>query len=456
MKTIIRIVIYIICVLSISAEFFVGGEIVEASSPASKLVLEVESVTVKGCKKLNEAEIRRLIPELNNKQIRIGRLSKQIQLVKDSKSVDIDADFQPVADGVFKLVVSVKELRTDMFSLSLSNTGNEYTGKWRANLGWISNDITGHGDKLGLFYVTSPTVHDHDDVRQAAVVYKMVFPKSGDTAFLSYSYSDVDMGTIGTMGALTMEATGRGWANGIHYQHNIEYTSAHKKILDFGYDFKKYDNAHSYHLSDIISNGGHKFSVNTGSITYMEVHRWDRQLFAGNIGFTFNFDGDQEKYEKYRHTSNANFKLWSAGLTYQACSKNNWIASIRLNGQYTRDSIIYSDQLGAGGSGTVRGFKDRCISADNGIIGNFEIYTPPVLKKSRFLFFVDYADLRNTTNNFSDFSRETIGSFGIGYRFYDEKSDLSISIDYAKVFDRVEKETRDNTRPWHVLISKSF
>lgn len=48
---------------------------------AEELILKVSSLEIKTDSGVNEAEVRRLLPELESSDVRIGKLSKNIQLV---------------------------------------------------------------------------------------------------------------------------------------------------------------------------------------------------------------------------------------------------------------------------------------------------------------------------------------------------------------------------------------
>lgn len=450
--------LFLLMTVMLMAGSFVGEQSTVYAEKAPKLVLSADSITVIGCKKLNEKEIRRLLPELNNKEVRIGRLSKQIQLVKDSKAVDINTDFRIIGDNKYAVTVKVDEKKTDHVVVSTSNTGNEYTGKWRTNIGFSSSDISGRADTLGIFYVTSPSVKYHDDVRQAAIYYKTLFPNSGDTAYVSYSYSDVDMGTIGRAGALTLQATGKGTSWSTHYQRNFEYTSAHKKILDMGFDIKKYDNDHIYTLGGLdvsFLNKGQHFNTNTYSFTYIQADQWDNNFLSFTLGYTGNFHGDEEKFDNYRTGSDTNFHYYTASLNYQKVFKNNWILGADINGQFTRCNLLYSEQMGAGGANSVRGFNDRVCIADNGYKASLELYTPPIGKNQRIVFFTDFARLINNQPNFGELDNENIASIGIGYRMFGLNG-WNVNIDYGHIIDDIEGRSSGYKLPWHVSVSKSF
>ena len=127
-----------------------------------------------------------------------------------------------------------------------------------------------------------------------------------------------------------------------------------------------------------------------------------------------------------------------------------------MQGQYTPDKLVSSEQLGGGGVGSVRGFKERVATGDKGILANFEIYTPKVLKNSRFVLFCDTAYLVNNSPNLGEENNRSLSSVGIGYRYADEKLGLGVSLDYAKVVDDGGLTAKGARRPWTFMLNKTF
>jgi len=420
-----------------------------------QLVFPTASVMIEKDEKVDEAEVRRLLPELRRSEIRVKKLSRQIQMVNDSKSMKLNADFRPKGDGTFDVVITAKHVQTDHITLGVNNTGNEYTGDWRASLAYTCADIDKNSGALGVSVVSSPG--HWQDVKQAGLAYRAIFPKTSDSIYVTYTYSDVDMGKVGSFGGFDVEATGRGKAAGIHYQHNFKYSTRKKQLLDFGVDYKSYDNAHAYSANGLnVLSEGNDFDVTTLSATYAEINRWQNQFFAWNVGYTTNTDGDEKEYQKYRSRSDKHFNILKAGVGYQYRTHKDWLLNVHANGQYTNNNLIFTEQLGAGGIGSVRGFKQRAISADNGLITSLEIYTPKILEHSRFLAFCDMGRLYNNNHNRGELDNDTICSVGLGYRFYEEKSGLSVSLDYAAPIDGIKNSNGRNERRWNLMASIRF
>lgn len=421
---------------------------------AKDLVLSADSIEVIGCKKMSEKEVIKLIPEITKKEINVRKLSRQIQMLKDSGAFDVNTDFQITEPGHYHVVVKVDERKTETFNLLASNSGDDYTGQWRLTSTYVNGNLTHQSDSLGLAWVTSPG--HYEEVKQVAASYRFILPKWAGTMSLVASYSDVDMGQIANFGDIDLSATGKGRMFGAHYQQNIEYTSRSKKILDFGIEYKNYDNNQDYMNKGFnLLNMRRKLAVTDLSLTYIGNRRSDRDAFTYTFGVVTNIPGDKLEYNRYRYGSDTHYFIWSANLNYQWLMPHGWLGNFRLGGQFTNNSLLNTEQYGAGGAYSVRGFYERTISADKGICGSLELYTPIIANYNRFVLFTDFARLNNNHPNVGEVTSEGLASVGVGYRFSGYKG-WNVQIDYAKpIFDRMDREKLYGRR-WTLRISKSF
>ena len=427
------------------------GSVMAETGEASYIVTEL---VITGNKNHSEEEIKRLVPEATRGLVRPGQLSRQLSLLNDGQVMRIESSFTPIADQEYRLTLFVEEVKNDKFAISFNNTGNKFTGDYRVGLSWMNTDITKHGDALGIAYTTSPDEH-FSDVKQVGLTYKAIFPNSGDSMFFAYSYSDVDMGEIANFGNVSLEATGKGHTVSLHYQRNLLFRRARRQILDFGFDYKKYDNAQNW-LGMAGPDGDANYDVGTFSTTYYDVTRSDNDAFSWNIGWTTNLIGSKDDYNKVRLNSDKNYNTFRVGTGYQYTTKNDWIFGLSADAQRTPNDLVQSEQFGAGGLGSVRGFKERVATGDNGVGGSFEIYTPKFIPDSRFVVFVDAAWLSNNTINLGEAGNRHLSSWGLGYRYGSEKLGLYASIDYAHPMSYGGIDNGDAIRPWTFTLTKTF
>ncbi|WP_295918273.1 ShlB/FhaC/HecB family hemolysin secretion/activation protein [uncultured Anaerovibrio sp.] len=432
---------------------------------ADRITVPATSVQIVSSKSLSEKEVRELVPELNKDMINIHTLSRQIQMVNDTGAAKLGANFVSNHDGTFTVQVANEAKDNDKFVISLANNGNEYTGNWRTTFSYLNNNLTGSADNLGFAYITSPDSH-FSDVQMAALSYRRLLPQNSASLTFTTSIYDIQQGQtplISTGGMMGSQSTGKGYNLGMHYQQYLSYTSQNKDMWDFGLDYRQVQTT-----GDLAVGGvplGIKqtedYHILLGSVGFIHNNRDTHHSFTYDFGVTANIGGDDAAYnrnwagplfDKY----DTNFVYYHAGVNYQVRSNDDWILGAKVHGQYTKDNLVGLAQIGAGGMYTVRGFEN-CIAGDSGLVGNVEVYTPEIAPGSRFVVFYDYGHLSNNRKGAS-FSSETLSSVGIGYRYTDKKSGLSVAIDYANPLDDVSSRisNTNNHHRWNAMISMSF
>ena len=197
------------------------------------------------------------------------------------------------------------------------------------------------------------------------------------------------------------------------------------------------------------------------SVNFIHSERQANSFFRYNIGLAHNFSGSDRDYERVMPGSDTHFTLLRAGVNYQVRSTSDWIGALRLQGQYTNNHIVAAEQIGAGGQMSVRGFDERAIGADKGIVGSLEIYTPEIAKNTRLVAFTDFAGLWNNTDSRTGtaFSSDRIASAGLGVRYNDVKGGFSLSLDYAKILRDADYDlasAKQNGRRWNLMASMDF
>ncbi len=142
-------------------------------------------------------------------------------------------------------------------------------------------------------------------------------------------------------------------------------------------------------------------------------------------------------------------------------------AVLKMEFQVASRNLLSSEQFGLGGFNTVRGYDQRVLNADNGLLLSGEIRSPtfrPISKKMKkqyaevlqFLAFIDYGFGTNhqpapETKNF-----RWLLSTGLGMRYY-FNSNISARVDWGyplhkKIQDRVEQ----NSSKFNFAVIVSF
>ncbi|WP_106626109.1 ShlB/FhaC/HecB family hemolysin secretion/activation protein [Selenomonas massiliensis] len=419
--------------------------------------VRVSAVIVTGADRMSEKTVRALLPELSRDTVNIRKLSQEIQSVNDTGALVLGTEFTPAGAGAYRVTVSVQEKKSDHVRLSVSNTGTDETGDWRTSLTYLNTNFSGSADTFGAAFVTSPG--HFGDVKVGALSYRKLMPqwKGAVSASVSHGRTNIDNYPTGTS-LYDLNIGGKSTSADLHYQRFLSYTSRNKDILDFGIGYRRTESDYDFKFGRRVK-FENDYRVLLATATYLHAERKANSTFAYNVGLATNINGDAAAYERIAPGSDHQFTLLRAGVNYQARTAGDWIGAVRLTGQYTKDHIVPSEQIGAGGQMSVRGFDERAIGADKGFVGSLEIYTPEIMKHTRLLAFTDYAHLSNnksSANRNLIFDSESIASAGLGVRYAD--GHFSLALDYARILRDADKVNlnKQNSRHWNLMASVNF
>ena len=419
--------------------------------------VRVSAVIVTGADRMSEKTIRALLPELSRDTVNIRKLSQEIQSVNDTGALVLGTEFTPAGAGAYRVTVNVQEKKSDHVRLSVSNTGTDETGDWRTSLTYLNTNFSGSADTFGAAFVTSPG--HFGDVKVGALSYRKLMPqwKGAVSASVSHGRTNIDNYPTGTS-LYDLNIGGKSTSADLHYQRFLSYTSRNKDILDFGIGYRRTESDYDFKFGRRVK-FENDYRVLLATATYLHAERKANSTFAYNVGLATNINGDAAAYERIAPSSDRQFTLLRAGVNYQARTAGDWIGALRINGQYTKDHIVPSEQIGAGGQMSVRGFDERAIGADKGFVGSLEIYTPEIMKHTRLIAFTDYAHLSNnksSANRNLIFDSESIASAGLGVRYAD--GHFSLALDYARILRDADKVNlnKQNSRHWNLMASVNF
>ena len=419
--------------------------------------VRVSAVIVTGVDRMSEKTVRALLPELSRDTVNIRKLSQEIQSVNDTGALVLGTEFTPAGAGAYRVTVNVQEKKSDHVRLSVSNTGTDETGDWRTSLTYLNTNFSGSADTFGAAFVTSPG--HFGDVKVGALSYRKLMPqwKGAVSASVSHGRTNIDNYPTGTS-LYDLNIGGKSTSADLHYQRFLSYTSRNKDILDFGIGYRRTESDYDFKFGRRVK-FENDYRVLLATATYLHAERKANSTFAYNVGLATNINGDAAAYERIAPGSDRQFTLLRAGVNYQARTAGDWIGALRLTGQYTKDHIVPSEQIGAGGQMSVRGFDERAIGADKGFVGSLEIYTPEIMKHTRLIAFTDYAHLSNnksSANRNLIFDSESIASAGLGVRYAD--GHFSLALDYARILRDADKVNlnKQNSRHWNLMASVSF
>jgi len=372
----------------------------------------INKIKVEGIKYFDKSNILASLP-----QLKIGEspdtkaLANALKMTNRHPFKELQLTFKQSNDTVdnIEAKINVIEQRPYQAFLIMNNTGTDKTGEFRITGAIQYGNLWNLDHQISASYSTSP---DHlETVQQYGINYSLPIYALKGWLSAYYAFSDVDNGII----ANDFSVTGSGEMYGLHYQQFLPKLGSYEHWLDVGIDNRFFINDVKF-LETPIGNSIRSTPV---SILYQGEYLWkqvksDFHLqWVGNTGLGGH--NSQQHYQKSRVNSKQDWHLLRYGANLNATFKN-WLVKFSLTGQYSDQAIISGEQLGIGGSYSVRGYDERETSADSGEIIKLELYTPR-LYGFKLLGFYDYGHGRQQNVLDNEAKSWTLSSVGIGIRW---------------------------------------
>lgn len=418
----------------------------------------VGNITVTGNKYFSEQNIRASLPQLQSgKPPNLRKISEAVQLSNDNPAKQINVALGSGDDeGKIDAEVKVVDNNPLRVFLTADNTGVAATGHWRTGVAIQHANLFDRDQSGTLAYTTSPDSPSGVKVDVYSIGYRIPLYGIGDSLDFIYGKSSVNSPSSSpTLGGL-LGFTGKGDIYGLRWNHFFARQGETSAKLVFGIDYKKIDSRCSF--------GGVEFSIAPPtppvascvpyttaplSVTYSSQTRSVGQSIDYNIGIARNWatgtaytnttsDGRTDRYS-YLTPGSRNtvddFIILRGGASIFKGFGNDWQMRIAGTAQYAKDPLVSAEQFGLAGSTAVRGFTERAVSADGGLVVNAEIYTPELLPKGslRLLAFYDVGrGYNNNVGNSGIPSSLTVSSMGVGARYVYGR-DFNIKLDVGRV-----------------------
>jgi hemolysin activation/secretion protein len=395
----------------------------------------IGKVLVSGNRAFSEESIRRTLPTLqpgvtpNLKQVSANlklaneNPAKKVKLSLASGALDdtVDANIEVADETPWKAMLNV------------DNTGTDGTGKTHAGVVLQHANLFGRDHVASLQYTT--TVEHPDQVAVWGAGYHIPLYSLGDSIDLFGSYSNVDSGTVNA-GLVNLAVSGKGALYGARYNQILARRGEFESRIVYGIDYKAYKNSVVFFGQDF----GNDVTVRPVSLTWMGSLPLPGAETNFSLSAVHNIaggpNGSAGDFARTRTGAKAAWNALRFAGAFSFGMKGDWQARMLLNGQYTSDALVPGEQFGAGGSTSVRGFNERDLAADSGVLLNYELYTPDLCRKAgwqcRLLAFYDTAYGKRNHALPGELTSTTISSTGLGLRFAIGSS-ASVQLDYGHV-----------------------
>lgn len=314
-----------------------------------------------------------------------------------------------------------------------NDTGTRSTSRNRVSSGIEWANALGRGDTATYQYSGDPQL---ERLRSQAFSYRAGLPNN-QALTLSASSSRIDPAL-----AAPFDQHGASDSLGLRYYLPLAPWGDLSRSLSFTADFKRSDNnllfatiPISNNLTDIVQFGAsYALSRNDarGSTTLVTT------VVASPGGLSAK--NHTENFTDSRSGARANYLYGSLEFSQTQRLPFGFEGRVNVRGQLSSSNLLGSEQLAFGGAGSVRGYEDGEVYADEGVLASFELrfpsfpgvafFNPNVSDSLQPLVFVDsgwahiHAPLVDEPANYH------LISSGVGLR-YQVSRYLSVNADYG-------------------------
>lgn len=413
-------------------------------------------VAVHGNTQSSEAAVRRSMPGLKAGEAPDMReLSRELAVANQHPSKRLRLNFaaSETAQDTLDADLQVQERKPWNVFAGINNIGTKETGYTRLTFGGQYANVTGHDDIFTGSYTLSPD--NADNVSQFGAFYQI--PIYALKGWLSgfYVRSDVDVGNVQNF----FDVSGSGVFVGISFRRQLMGVGRYRHgftvgIQDRAFDTGIFNAASGTFISGISS----QVRSRPISLRYDGGYSWTHTSFDFYVDFNQNltFGGHNNKvdYAKVRAPTDPAWKLLRFGATVSQDLPRGWTGVGRLNGQYTNEPLIPGEEFGLGGERSIRGFDERTVAGDKGVVVNLELWSPPVVQLygAQFLGFIDAGYKRLEEPLAKQRPDDTLSSGGVGVRWR-WRDQLQFALDYGHPIAHAAGEASDKgTSKWHVSL----
>lgn len=363
-------------------------------------------------------------------------------------------------EGTVDARLKVAESNPLKLSLSLDNTGTESTGRHRLGVS-VQHANLWNRDHVGtVSWQTAP--ERPDQVHIYSLSYRLpVYAWAGALDVILAKSSVVAGVTPTTAGALSF--AGSGTVFGLRYTHALPRHADTTQKLVLGWDVKAVDNTCSVGTFGSAGCGAAAADVTLRplSLTYQRLMVAPGQATELNLTYSRNLPGgakgNDTDFQAARPSpaggtgARADFQYLRGSLTHLGIFDGDWQLRLVGTAQWSPRALLAQEQLGLAGSNAVRGFQEREVARDRGLLGSIEGYTPNLGDRLglpgnlRALVFLDGASGSNRLLAGETQHKNSLASWGLGLRYGMDK-ELAARLDVAQVLVANGNQARGDWR----------
>lgn len=396
--------------------------------------------------------------------IRESQLLEDVSWINKNPARRVDLIFSPGTNyGETDIILRSEAYRAISAYMAYENSGTDATGENRGIFGasWVGPLFFDMNSILSYQFTTS--FDSPGDLFGHSGVFASYLPWQHQITLLgAYVGSNVNFGGVGAAintNGINKQGSGR-------YAIPLDSFGRFSHELEIGMDFKSSNSDLSFGnvaifntISEIV-----QYSLGYNILAKDDTGTWRVDIEVVNSPGGNTNKNTNAIFASQRAFATADYTYGRVVIERDQELANGWSAFGKLAAQVSNANLLSSETLGAGGFDTVRGFEQRVVSGDSGIVGTAELRTPAFFPSNlagysnlqdgaRGLIFYDFGTLRSEIPLPGQVDRE-LGSVGAGLR-YQLENWFTLRVDYG--FQVTEDGFDDGQEGrWHVGARATF
>ncbi|MDR1491775.1 MAG: hypothetical protein LBT05_03515 [Planctomycetaceae bacterium] len=429
---------------------------------------KIGRITVEGTQYFNPGVLARYINLCRGRQIAESEMLEELRWLNESVFRRVNIDMRPGQSfGETDIAFKVKDRFPWQFYAGYNDTGTRATSLERLSIGAVWGNAFNRDHTLSYQFTTSP---NFKDVISHSAVYAI--PRANKDRLIFY-------GSYATM-----------QPNIAPFQHDGFYTELgflyDKKLQTHYFDEKSWYE-HRFHagfqfkeLNNTLDFGGYHFATSTRPADVAQIELgYNAKLYDDNgfwmLGANFyvspgkfsqgNYDNIFTAYRPGAESQYAYARLRLERYRDLFCKK--FRLYLKGEGQAANKNLFTTEQIGMGGTNSVRGYDSYQLNFDNALLFTAELQTAPQtlglsrcfrtreLDQFQAVVFYDHGMGWNNHRMASwDYKSDYVNSVGVGLR-YSLNPYFNIKADYGWQLHTDVPNKRGNGRP-HISMTFSY
>lgn len=402
----------------------------------------IGEIRIEGLKWFSEELIRSCIRPQSGDVIYASRLLEDIDYINKNPFRFVRPVLSPGKEfGTTDIIIDCKDRFPMRFYAGYDDTGSRSTGLERLFAGVNMGNVFGLGHEMGYQYTTNRHI---SSLGIHSAYWRIPLPNRDTLAFFG-NYADYHTSNSGT------KLGSENWMVHARYITPLPSRRNLRHELEVGMDFRRADNnlqvgGHTVYddyidVAQFAFQYGGRDKDRTGDTSYMFNVYWSpcADLLSNHQ--------NKEKYEAVRDGTTPRYVYSHMTVERLWALPREWTFFNRLTGQVSSGRLPPTEQLGLGGYNTVRGFDEREVNSDQGIMATVELRTPRldlgIVDKAKnipsylqFLVFFDYGHARNRGNYDFEHRTDDLLSVGVGFRLR-ISDNVHVRVDYGHKLEDV-------------------